>query len=251
MIVQLIGFDYNLNPNWKVDIFKEVVNNSDADLIVFPGHTLRDEDDLEYLEPLLSNKKSLVVLELEGSLPNNCLYLNNSLHILRKGKFEDMYTGQLFATADDIDGNEVLMEKFFDEVKRRRLECCGKRITVLHCGETALLASSKAEGYKASFRFKENKALNRMYEDLMSSTDVFLNPIHDLQGEQGIMSQRRAVLSGEGKYYFSTCALNEEMEGKYNSKRIQYIYHDGKELSITPDIHPDEGYVSRIIDIQE
>jgi len=250
MIVQLIGFDYNLNPNWKVDIFREVVNSSDADLIVFPGHTLRDEDDLEYLEPLLSNKKSLVVLELEGSQPNDCLYLNNSLHVLRKGKFEDMYTGQIFSKSEEIDGNEVLMEKFFDEVKRRRLECCGKRITVLHCGETALLASSKAEGYKASFRFKENKALNRMFEDLMSSTDIFLNPIHDLQGEQGIMAQRRATLSGEGRYYFSTCALNEDMEGKYSGKRLQYICHNGEDISVKPDIFEDKCYVSRTIEIE-
>ena len=83
-------------------------------------------------------------------------------------------------------GFDILMEKLLDEIPRRQFECCGKRFTVLLCGETALLASTKAEGYKASFRFKSNQKLNKRYEQLLASTDVFLNPIHDLQGEQGL-----------------------------------------------------------------
>ena len=59
MKIQPIGFDAILNPINKVEIFKEVVNNSDADLILFPGHTLRDDDDIDYLWPEIENEKSM------------------------------------------------------------------------------------------------------------------------------------------------------------------------------------------------
>ena len=69
MRIQLVGFDFNLNPIQKVEVFREVVNQSKADFILFPGHTLRDEDDLEYLKSRLTNKDSVVVLELERLRP--------------------------------------------------------------------------------------------------------------------------------------------------------------------------------------
>ena len=250
MKIQLIGFDYGLNPNYKLDLVKETVNSSDADLILFPGHTLRDYDDLVYLEGNISNDKSTVVVEMIDSFPTTCLHLHNALFLIREGLFEDMYTSQIFATAKDINRNHVLMSKLLDEIPRRQFECCGKHITVLHCGETALLASDKAEGYKASFRFKDESELNERYEKMLASTDIFLNPIHDLQGEQGVMAQRRATLSSGGRYYFSTCELNEGMWGKLSSKRIQYAWYDGQELTIKPDIHEDDCYVSRVIEIK-
>ena len=250
MRIQLIGFDYNLNPNYKLDLFTEIVNGSDADLVLFPGHTLRNDYDLEYVEGDITNERSTVVVEMADHLASSCLYLHNALFLVKEGLFEDMFTSQIFATALDINGFEELMEKLLDEMPRRQFVCDGKRITVLHCGETALLASSKEEGYKASFRFKNNPKLNERYEQMLASTDIFLNPIHDLQGEQGIMAQRRATFSSDGRYYFSTCALNEEMWGKLSSKRIQYAWQDGKELNIKPDIHEDDGYVSRVIEIK-
>lgn len=249
MRIQLIGFDYNLNPNYKLQLFKEIVNGSDADLILFPGHTLRDLNDLYYLEPDLTNEKSVVVLELIDHRATSCLYLHNALFLVQEGIAVDLYTSQIFATADEIKRDEVLMAKLLDEIPRRQFECCGKRITILQCGETALLESTKADGYKASFRFKDNSELNKRYEEMLASTDIFLNPIHDLQGEQGVMSQRRTTLSGDGRYYFSTCELNKEMAGKFTSKRIQYAWYNGKEMTILPEIYEEEMYVSRIIEI--
>lgn len=249
MKIQLVGFDFCLNPNDRLDIVKEVINRSEADLILFPGHTLRDEDDIYYLSNKLTNIKSVVVLELEEADPTSCMHTRNELYIYRDGAFSDLYSSQIFSTADDIIGNEVLMEKFFDELFRRTLECCGKMITVLQCGETALLASSKADRYKASFRFKNNDKLNRRYEQMLNSTDIFLNPIHDLQGEQGVMAQRRITLSADGRYYFSTCALNEEMANNFSSKRLQYAYFNSAALSSEPYVNSELGYVSRVFEI--
>ena len=252
MRIQLIGYDFyrNFNPNSKLDLFTQIMNDSDADLILFPGHTLRDEFDTEYVEPDITNEHSLAVLELERGYPSSCMSTRNELFLFREGLFEDTFSSQVLATANDLStGGEILMGKLLDEILRRQFVCCGKRITVLQCGETALLASAKAEGYKASFRFKDNALLNEKFEAILASTDIFLNPIHDLQGEQGVMAQRRAALSSNGRYYFSTCSLNEEMEGKFSSKRIQYACHDGKELNAKPDIFEEDGYVSRIFEI--
>lgn len=249
MTIQLIGFDYDLNPNERLNVVEEVINTSYADLILFPGHTLRDEDDVYYLERRLSNTSSVVILELEEAWLTSCMSARNELYVYRDGRFEDLYTSQIFSTADDIKGNEILMHKLFDECSRRRIECCGKNITILQCGETALLSSSKADNYMASFRFKDNEELLKRYMSMLESTDIFLNPIHDLQGEQGVISQRRITLSENGRYYFSTCALNEGMIGKFESKRLQYAYFNGQEMFVSPEINRGLGYVSRIFHI--
>ena len=249
MKIQLIGFDSIMNPIRKVKLFKEIVNGSDADLILFPGHTLRNDDDIDYLWPEIENEKSTVVLEVRDSFPTDCLHLHNALFLWRDYGFEDMLTSQIFATSREISGQERLMARLFDELPRRQFECCGKRITVLHCGETALLASSKAEGYKARFRFKDNPELNKRYESMLASTDIFLNPVHTPQGEQGVMAQRRATLSAEGRYYFLTGSLPDEKSGRLNNQSLQYAWHNGQELAVKPDIHKDDGYVSRIIEI--
>jgi len=247
MKIELIGFDFAVNSNHKLDIFKEVVNNSDSDLILFPGHTLRDEEDIHYLYMHIENTKPTIVFELEEADPTSCMHTRNELYIFRNGDFEDLYTSQIFATADDINGNESLIRKFFDELPRRSFTCCGKRITVLQCGETALLSSQKKDNYKSGFRFAYNEELNQRYLDMLNSTDIFLNPIHDLQGEQGIMNQRRIALSGDNRYYMSTAALNREMCGKFESKRLQYVLHNGRELNVKPFVNSEMGYVVRTI----
>ena len=132
MKIQLIGFDSIMNPIRKVKLFKEIVNGSDADLILFPGHTLRNDDDIDYLWPEIENEKSTVVLEVRDSFPTDCLHLHNALFLWRDYGFEDMLTSQIFATSREISGQERLMARLFDELPRRQFECCGKRITVLH-----------------------------------------------------------------------------------------------------------------------
>ena len=84
---------------------------------------------------------------------------------------------------------------------------------------------------------------------MLASTDIFLNPVHTPQGEQGVMAQRRATLSAEGRYYFLTGSLPDEKSGRLNNKSLQYAWHNGQELAVKPDIHKDDGYVSRIIEI--
>lgn len=241
MKIQLISFSGEMNPNYQMALVIDIINKSKADLILFPGHTLRDGEDRYYVEDSITNKKVTAIVEIKN---DGIMNTPNELFICRKGIFEDMYTSQVFDTADKVNGNAVLMGKLFDELPRRQFTCCKKRITVLQCGESAIV-SGKGEG---EFRFKDNPILNKRFQELMDQTDIFLNPIHIIQGRQNHMSKRRSILSGGGRYYLST-ACTENWKQSLDLKSLQYVYHNGKELTIEPEIHEDEGYMSRIIEI--
>ena len=92
MKIELIGFDFELNPNNKMDILVDAVNASDADLILFPGRTIRDLNDLLYAEQDIKNKSSVAILELEESLPTSCMFQRNALFMMHGGLFFDLYT---------------------------------------------------------------------------------------------------------------------------------------------------------------
>lgn len=251
MKIQLIGFDSCLKNNKRLKIFIDVINNSDADLILFPGHTLRNEDDVDYACAQLLNTKPFVVFELKDAYPANFLHTNNELYIYKDGVIYDMHTNQLFAQAEHIEGNDILMSKFFDELPRRTFTVCNKKITILQCGETSLLKCKRGNDNQAEFRFKDNMLLNTRYNDMVSSTDIFLNPIHIAQGgRQWLYKQKRIVFSSENRYYLSTSSLDEQSKGKLESKRIQYIFHNGKQILIDAEISSDNSYVSRILNIE-
>jgi len=250
MKVQLIGFAPNLTRSRRIRIFREVVNSSPADLILFPGHTFKNEEELKTLRPLITNKESVVVFELQNSKASECLDIHNSLFILKDGRFENLFTGQLFTSSKEINGREQLVERLFDELPRRQVKCGKTRVTILQCGETAIISSSNDGKIKPEFRFKENGQLNRRFNEMLFSTDVFLNPIHTPQKRQANLRQRRALLSRDGRYYFSTSTLDKDSSGNLDTKSIQYACHDGRELSIHPDIYEKDGYVSRTIEIE-
>ena len=247
MKIQLIGYDFELNPNNKMDILVDAVNASDADLILFPGHSIRDLNDLLYAEQDIKNKNTVAILELEESLPTSCMFQRNSLFMLHGGLFFDLYTSQIFETEEDIDGNEAIMDKLMDEMKRRQFACCGNRITVLQGGETAMLAGT---GVNLDFRFSANGVLNRRYQSLLAGTDVFLNPVHEAADGRGLL-QRLAALSADGRWALSTGMLGRDRMGNWSDKQLQHIFHDGREISVRPQVHDDEGFISRTVEIPD
>jgi|GEM_PF-2438160 len=248
MKIELIGFDFELNPNNKMDILVDAVNASDSDLILFPGHTIRDLNDLLYAEQDIKNKSSVAILELEESLSSSCLLQRNSLYMMHGGLFFDLYTSQIFETEEDIEGNDAIMDKLMDEFKRRQFACCGNRITVLQGGETAMLAGS---GVDMDFRFSGNPVLNRRFQGLMAGTDIFLNPVHEAADGSGLLLQRMAALSADGRWCLSTGMLGRERMGNWGDKQLQHIFHDGREINVRPQVHDEEGYISRTVEVPD
>ena len=248
MKIQLIGFDYELNPNNKMDILVDAVNASGADLILFPGRTIRDMNDLFYAEQDITNKQSVAILEVEESMPTSCLLMHRALYMLHSGLFFDLYTSQLFETEEDIEGNEAIVDKLMDEMKRRQFACCGNRISVLLGGETALL---RGAGTDMAFRFGGNAALTRRFQGLLASTDIFLNPVGGMTEPRSITSQRLAALSADGRWCLTTGSLDRDRMGNFSDKGIQRIYHDGREVAVRPEIFAEDGYVSRTVEIPD
>lgn len=248
MKIQLIGYDFELNPNNKMDILVDAVNASTADLILFPGHSIRDLNDLLYAEQDIKNKSAVAILELEESLPTSCMFMRNALYMLHGGLFFDLYTSQVFETEEDINGNDAIMDKLMDEMKRRQFACCGNRITVLQGGETAMLAGS---GVNLDFRFSANGVLNRRYQSLLAGTDIFLNPVHETSDARGQLLQRMAALSADGRWCFYTGMLGRDRMGNWSDKQLQHIFHDGRELNVRPDIHDEEGFISRTVEVPD
>lgn len=241
MKIQLISFLGGMDPRSRRARVRDIINGSEADLILFPGDTIRDCRDLRVIAPRLVNRDVTAVLELaEGVV----MGLPHSLYVYHDGLIEDLFTCQLFAEGGQLKGREGLMEKFFDELPRRQFRIREKRFTVLQCGESAVISGS-GEG---EFRFKDNGELNERFEKMMGGTDIFLNPIHTYQGHQNKIQKRRSVLSSDGKYYLST-ACTSYADQSLRMKSLQYIWHDGKEMTIAPDLHEEDGYVSRIIEI--
>lgn len=251
MKIQLIGFNYNLRMNKRLKIFVDIINKSNADLILFPGHTLRNEDDIDRVCKDITNTRPSVVFELKDADPTGFMHTNNELYLYKDGVFYDTYSNQHFATAQQIKNNEMLMGKLFDELPRRTLTISGKRITILQCGETSLLECKRDNDNQAEFRFADNELLNARYNEMLNSTDIFLNPIHLAQGgRQWLYNPKRITLSSNNRYYLSTSSLDKKAQGKLESKRIQYVYHNGEQVLVEPEISSDKSYVSRIIYIE-
>jgi len=99
MKIQLISFSGEMNPNYQMELVIRIINESNADLILFPGHALRDCDDRRYVEEHLTNKKVIAIVEIAN---DGIMKTPNELFIYRDGEFEDMYTSHVLATAEAI-----------------------------------------------------------------------------------------------------------------------------------------------------
>ena len=86
MKIQLISFSGEMNPNYQVARVIDIINSSKADLILFPGHALRDRADREFVADALTNEKVTAIIEIaRDGIMNNT---PNSLFIYRDGEFE-------------------------------------------------------------------------------------------------------------------------------------------------------------------
>ena len=178
MIVQLIGFAHNLPARTRRCIVRDVINSSSANLILFPGHTLQDKNDVASLKRSLVKRDLVAIFELEEGEPSSVMPTRNELMMYWDGKIEDLYTSQLFSTNDDLKGKPRLMEKFLDELPRRQFELLDKRITIIQCGENSFLVGSRENNLEVEFRFKDDPALVDRFKKMLKETDIFLNPIH-------------------------------------------------------------------------
>ena len=226
MKFQLVSFKKGSAWKRRLEQMIKIINDTDADLIMFNGRTLNDITYIDQLESGVNNKRVFVLFEVEHSTKERHPYY---LYKIQKGKISSLNTKQLFAESSEIEGNEFLCERYLDELETKRcFTVKDKKCLVIQCGENNIVKNSQSNNNRPGFRFEERKDLKERFLKLLEDTDIVLNPGHTPMGYQGKIRQRRILLSSNKRYYFYVC--NAEGKIGFDSKRIQYGYYNGKEL---------------------
>ncbi len=228
MIVQLVSYKSTLRADSRLRHTAEIINSSKADLILFAGHTLVSDSDVNELNKLVDNDKTTAVIEVKENEISEMNPVCHSLFLLQNGMVKSLFTHQLFRDSKAIDANPVLGEHLMLELEtRRKFSAANRNVAIIQCGENNILRNIQSEGNKAVFRFENDIALNKRFTNLLNNTNIILNPLHSPMGNQGKMCKRREFFSNNNRAYFSTANFNGE-ESIYN-KSVQYTCINGKE----------------------
>lgn len=237
MIIELISFRYNLSAKKRLEHTVKLINQSDADLVVFSGHTLIKQDDLYDLEDLIENKSSFVLFEVKQITESNFLNLKNCLYVINEGSTLNLFTNQFFSTSDEIEDNEPLCERFLNELETRRsFNVKGKKCLVLQCGEINIIKNLQKEENRPIFRLQQRKDLEERFGKIINNSDIIINPIHTPMGNQGKMKKRRDFFSNDGRYYFSVSQNGTRKRGEtecdipIGGDSLQYSYYNGSQI---------------------
>lgn len=244
-IIELASFQYQLPEKVRLNLAIDIINNSKADILIFSGHTIGFLTDIEILKKSVKNSHTEVLFELENI---NSDKINNCLYRFSNGKLINMYTNQLFSTSGEIEGNYELADRLVHELETRRyLNLKGLRTLVLQCGELNILRNYQSLDNKVEFRFEDDRDLKTRFSRLLSQTDIVINPIHSVMGNQGKMSKRRAYLSRNNRCYFSTSNTKEDSDN-LKTESLQYAYCNGKPLN-TIKMNLQANFVTRLYKI--
>ena len=228
MVIQLVSFKSTLRADSRLRHTAEIINSSKADLILFAGHTLASHWDIDELNTLIDNDKTIAVIEVKENAISVLNPVRHSLFLLQNGVAKDMFTHQLFSDSKNISTYRELGEHLMLELEtRRNFSAANRNVAIIQCGENNILRNIQSEENRAVFRFDENTSLNKRFADFLNNTDIILNPMHSPMGNQGKMRKRRELFSSNNRAYFSTANYVNE-EAIYN-KSVQYACINGKE----------------------
>ena len=228
MVIQLVSYKSTMRANSRLRHTTEIINSSKADLILFAGHTLASNSDVDELNKLIDNDKTSAVIEVKENAISELNPVCHSLFLLQNGMAKSMFTHQLFRDSKTIDTYPVLAEHLMLELEtRRNFSVANRNVAIIQCGENNILRNIQSEGNRAIFRFENDSTLNQRFVDFLNNTNIILNPLHSPMGNQGKMRKRREFFSYNNRAYFSTANFDSE-ESIYN-KSVQYACINGKE----------------------
>ncbi|GAA4316737.1 hypothetical protein [Flaviaesturariibacter amylovorans] len=225
MKVQAVVYQESIPWRTQDDLNTQIFNDTNADVILFPGWSFRDTNHVENFQESLSNNKTLGFLELQRVDSRN---LTNALFSISKGELK-FVSFQLFSTSNEIASNPVLGNMFVDQfANARAFQVKNKIVRVMQCGELNILRNEQSNDNRVGFRFLDID-LERRFRQSLQGTSLILNPQHTPMGNQGKMSRRREYLSANKRGYISVSnvATSQELE---KSKSAHYAYFNGREL---------------------
>ena len=222
-------------------IVESIINSYKyLDIIIFPGFSLYNIKELNYLNNVIDNNYSLIILEVWKDFYKK---VRHKGYYFQNGKLIDRQIVQYFATSKDINGNSNLMVDFLKHFdKCRNIKFKNKIIRWLICGELNVLKNEQKKDNKTKFRFDNTYELNEYFNQIYNNTDIFINPTHTQMGNQGKMKKRRDFLSRNRKLYISTSNFdlqsylkkrsiyNINYKKKLNQKSMQYCVYNMREI---------------------
>jgi hypothetical protein len=225
MKIQTIVYKNSIPWQLQDELNTHLFNNSDADIVLFPGWSFNDTNQIENFQNSLSNKNTFGVLELKELHSRE---LKNALFSIQNGEIK-FSSFQLFSTSTEITNNIVLGQIFVNQfATAKAFKVKNKTVRVIQCGELNILRNEQANGNRVQFRVDDNK-LEKVFRALLKDTSIILNPLHTPMGNQGKMHARRKFLSSNKRLYISTSNVKTETDLE-KSKSAHYVYYDGHEM---------------------
>ena len=173
MVIQLVSYKSTLRADSRLRHTAEIINSSKADLILFAGHTLASQSDVDELNKLVDNDKTTAVIEVKENAISELNPVSNSLFLLQNGIVKDLFTHQLFRDSKAIDAYPVLGEHLMLELEtRRNFSASNRKVAIIQCGENNILRNLQSEGNKAVFRFENDTTLNQRFADFLNNTNI-------------------------------------------------------------------------------
>lgn len=226
MKIQLTSFINDMPGEERVEITKEIINISEADLLLFSGHTIENSFEIENLRLLIENNNTEVIFELESMDTER---LNNCLYHIKDGKIQNLYTNQIFTDSEDIKDNRELADRLIHEFEtRRRLNINGYSILIIQ-GEEINILNTIGLDNNIEFVLSKEKELSKRFKKIISETDIFLNPKHAPITDQVNIGKIREYLSKNKKYYFSS-SNTEEFSYNLEINNLQYALFNKKDI---------------------
>ena len=245
MKIQITSYIHGLSNDVRLDLTQKTINSSNADLILFSGHTVGFVNDIQKLQSAIKNNQTEVVFELQNI---NSEKIYNCLYHIKKGKIKNLYTNQIFSQSGEIEYNYELGDRLLHEFENnRKIKIKGYSILIIQCGEINILKNIQSDENRVEFRLLDNPSLNDRFTKIIKGTDIFLNPIHSPMGNQGKILKRREFFSNDNKYYFSASNTKEDSIN-LELKSMQYAYYNKNELIEADKIITDK-LISRIFEI--
>ena len=147
-----------------------------------------------------------------------------------------------------IENNIFLAETFINELEtRRKFKVKGCNCLVLLCGENNILKNLQSNCNNVVVRIG-NKSLVQRFKQVLNSSDIILNIIHQPQyGNQNKLHKRREFFSQNNRTYLST---NNCKKLSSSVKSTQYVYRNGIKIDCPEPIIDDNGrYMYRVFSL--
>ncbi len=143
MKIEITSYRHGLSDKIRLNLTRDIINNSTADLLLFSGHTIGFVNDIETLKTQINNTQIDVILELQNI---NTDKINNCLYRVTKGKLISLYTNQIFTQSSDIEANYELAARLLHEFENNRIiKINGTSILIIQCGEINILKNIQSE----------------------------------------------------------------------------------------------------------